>query len=84
MGVRKSHYELPHLENYVPLLNIVFPGAIGLRRFFQDTVWPVVVTNISCAGTEDNVLQCGLGTDSNCQSGQSASITCQSKNGYSR
>jgi deleted-in-malignant-brain-tumors protein 1 len=54
-------------------------GAIASRDIFTERVWPLGVTNISCTGDEDNLLQCDYDTQSSilCQEHEDASVICQ-------
>lgn len=48
---------------------------------FTETVWPLTINNITCTGSEENLLQCDFSTHLNpvCHHTQDASIVCQCK-----
>ena len=58
-----------------------FTGAIANSNSFIENVWPVVVTNISCTGDEETLLQCSFSTEliNACNQRSDASVLCQSE-----
>ena len=57
---------------------ILCVGAIATDNLYTEYVWPAV-TNISCTGSEENLLECNLDTRPNslCHQSEDASIVCQ-------
>jgi hypothetical protein len=56
-------------------------GAIANSNSFIENVWPVAVTNISCTGNEEALLQCSFSTEpiGACNQRSDASVLCQSE-----
>lgn len=56
-------------------------GAIANSNSFIEYIWPIVVTNITCTGSEESLLQCTFSTEaiSSCNYRRDASVICQSK-----
>ena len=57
---------------------LLFIGAIANSNNFIENIWPVVVTNISCTGSEETLLQCAFSTESisACNQRSDASVLC--------
>ena len=55
-------------------------GALALKSVFTEGVWPLTITNITCNGSESNLLECSYSTErlSACHARRDASVSCQS------
>lgn len=73
---------LVDIYNTVILYSLLlsFLGAIANRNSFIENVWPLAITNISCIGSEESLLQCSfsLQSISSCDAQSDASVICQS------
>ena len=60
---------------------LLVSGALALRGVFTERVWPLTITNITCSGSETNLLECSYSTEplSACSVLRDASVACQSK-----
>ena len=59
---------------------VVVSGALALKGLFTERVWPLTITNITCSGSESNLLECSYSTEplSVCNVLRDASVACQS------
>ena len=48
---------------YSNFLKYHHAGARALRNQFTEGVWPLTITNISCNGSENNLLECTYSTE---------------------
>jgi hypothetical protein len=59
---------------------LLVSGALALRGVFTERVWPLTITNITCSGSESNLLECIYSTEplSACNVLRDAAVACQS------
>lgn len=62
------------------IMAILVSGALALKGVFTERVWPLTITNITCSGSETNLLECSYSTEplSACSVLRDASVACQS------
>lgn len=63
-----------HCFIYLPL--IIYAGSVALFRRFSDSVWPTLINDIKCTGSEESIWQCPHVVHQDSLCGDS-SVVCQ-------
>ena len=65
------------------ILKMLITGAIAKTSFYEESILPHVMFNMSCTGNEGTIFNCSYSTKlpsgSDCHSTEDASVICQGK-----
>ena len=70
---------------YYPIAPLYFIGAVTLRSQFTESILPIVINDLNCTGSEDQISTCPHNAIdlSNCDHRRDASVICQPREGNS-